>query len=144
MRVGPRLTARAPAQVLFHLCSTLPAVRRESAVLARAAADADFCRRTVDGRVVAMVRHARGNVPFYRRSYDRELVASIRGVNELPLLPTIDRQALRDKYRFVAAGTVPERCFPYRTSGSTGEPVSVLRDLEVVYHDQAILRRLNQ
>jgi phenylacetate-CoA ligase len=144
MRGGPRLVARAPAQLLFHLCSTLPAVRSESRVAAQAAADADFCRRVVDERLVSMVHHARANVPFYRRSYDRERVAAIRGVKELPLLPMVDRRALQDKFRFVAADTVPERCSAFRTSGSTGEPVTVLRDLEVVYHDQAILRRLYQ
>src|SRR6185295_17175614 len=98
--------------VLFHLCSTLPAVRRESRLVARASTDADFCRRIVDERLMATVRHARANVPFYRRSYDRSLVESFRGVEDLPLLPTIDRRAVQHKYRFVAADTVPGRCYP--------------------------------
>jgi phenylacetate-CoA ligase len=141
---APHLTDRFPANFLFHLRSTLPLVRREARVFARAEADSEYCRGVVDERLVAMVRHAHATVPHYRRSYDRALVAGFRGVDDLMLLPTLDRRTLQNKYRFVAVDMVPERTLVWKSSGTTAPPVEVLRDLEVVYHDHEIFRRLYQ
>ena len=144
MRAHPRLAARAPAHLAYHLRSTLPAVRREAKVVARASSDPGLCRQLVDERLVAMVRHAHASVPYYRRSYDREVVQSFRGVEDLPKLPTIDRRAVQSKYRFVSATTDPRLCYLRKTSGSTGQPIEILRDLDVFFIEQSILGRLGR
>ncbi len=142
MRAFPRLAARAKAHVPFHLAFTIPATRRESRLVARAEIDELFARELADERLVAMVRHAYAKVPHYRATFAPGAVASLRGLDDLPLLAPLDRRAVQDSSRMLARGADPRSFFPCKTSGSTGEPVTVQKDVEAFHHDQAILGRL--
>jgi phenylacetate-CoA ligase len=87
-------------------------------------------RRAQDRRVRALVTHAYQRVPLYRRLWDKAGVhpVMIRGVEDLPLLPVMSRQMLQQApiEERVARGLDPSKLHSLRTSGSTGEPVTVL------------------
>ncbi len=88
--------------------------------------------RTFQSRRLRMlVRHAYDEVPFYRRLYREHGVdpREIRGIEDLARLPTISKTDLlavpeRD---LVARGVEPEKLIEFRTSGSSGHPMTFRR-----------------
>jgi phenylacetate-CoA ligase len=86
-------------------------------------------RRKQDARLRDLVTHAYANVALYRRRFDEAGVhpRQIRGVDDLPRLPTLDRSALQSTplESVLARGADPRKLYKMRTSGSTGMPLTV-------------------
>lgn len=97
--------------------------------------------RHQDELVHATVGTAYKEVPFYRDLYDRSgvNVTDIRGSKDLPLLPSVSKDMLREAY--------PEQCtrktgWPwqeYCTSGSSGTPFAVRVDNETMSMARALM-----
>lgn len=139
MAVRPKLIGRVPIPLLFHLRHTTPALRREHRVRAQAQCDQDLLSQLVRERLRAIVKHAHRWVPFYRERYDPALVASFRGIEDLPRLPVIGRRDVQRSHHFVADNVDVDQCFPYTTSGSTGEPIRFLKSIDAPHFDQAVI-----
>jgi phenylacetate-CoA ligase len=96
-----------------------PSIRRRSVQ--------DFQSR----RLRRLVRHSYQNVPFYRRLYDAHGVRpeSIRGIEDLSRLPIIEKADLLNVpvSERISEGSAHANLIPYRTSGSTGEPMTFNR-----------------
>jgi phenylacetate-CoA ligase len=97
-------------------------------------------RRQVAG-LAAMLAHAQAHVPYYRDDprYDRPLAS----LADLAAFPRTDKQLLRTRSAdLLADGVRPEDCVRFRTSGSTGQRVTVLHDhASHDYHSAALVRR---
>lgn len=108
-----------------------PALRAEERLIVRAERDAALFQQVRDQRLATMVRHAFARCPFYRERYNLDQVESFSGIADLAGLPTVSRRDLqRDKRGFVARGATADRDYDVaQTSGSTGEPIQVLKDL---------------
>ncbi len=82
-------------------------------------------------RLRCLVAHAAREVPFYRRLFDDARVSptDIRRPSDLARIPLPSKQQLRDAplERRVARGLNPAKLIRLMTSGSTGEPMAVLR-----------------
>ncbi|MFW6331053.1 MAG: hypothetical protein ACOC3J_04940 [Gemmatimonadota bacterium] len=105
----------SPARALLGLS---PASRRRLEEFRRAA-----LRR--------LIRHAYERVPYYRRLFDERGVdpASVRDVEDLGRIPVSPRGDLRSAgiRERVARGYDADALCAVRTSGSTGEPLNILR-----------------
>lgn len=95
--------------------------------------DATRMRAYQDERVRAIVQFAGAHVPFYRRRWAEHGIdpSRVQGVADLPLLPTITKSDIR------AAGhdmlsAAPERLTHGHTSGTTGSPLGLWYDHEMV------------
>ena len=78
-------------------------------------------------RLQALLAHAAKHVPFYRKRFAAAGItpADIRSVDDLRLLPPLERAELRDRVHDLRAAGVGGRLVERRTSGSTGVPVVV-------------------
>ena len=80
----------------------------------------------------AIVKHAYENVEFYHKKFDSLGLkpGDVKSVEDLKKLPIISKQEMRDNYPegIVAKGVDVKKCKTYRTSGSTGIPLTVLLD----------------
>jgi phenylacetate-CoA ligase len=113
------------------LLGPLDALRIVSAIARhRTATRADLVRFQ-QARMRRLVAHAYDAVPYYRALFDRHRIRPdrIRTIADLSLVPMSARrdvQAMR-AVDLVARGVDPSRLIAYRTSGSTGEPLTVRR-----------------
>lgn len=78
-----------------------------------------------------LVAHAYADVPYYRRLFDRhglrpERVRTLADLAAIPITGKKDIQAL-PAGDVVARGLDPARLIHHRTSGSTGEPITIRR-----------------
>jgi phenylacetate-CoA ligase len=84
-----------------------------------------------DARLRRLVRQAYESVPFYRRLFDRHRLhpRHIRGVVDLELIPMIDKAMMRREgtAALLAKGHDAESLLTVRTSGSSGEPLTIYR-----------------
>jgi phenylacetate-CoA ligase len=90
-----------------------------------------------------MLAFCRERVPYYRGD-PRYAVGPIRDLADLAALPVLTKQALRARAPadFLAAGTDPDRCVEFHTSGTTGQRLRVLHDRDSFdYHTAACVRR---
>lgn len=82
-------------------------------------------------RLRALVQHAYARVPFYRRHYDRAGLTpgQVRGIDDLERIPPVTRADLQRcaPDEVVARGVDPAWLVEYRTSGSTGAPLTIRR-----------------
>ena len=91
-------------------------------------------------RVRKMVAYAYGHVPYYRETMDRlglrpSDFGSAKDVSKLPILER--RELQRDPEYFVSEAHPVERCLLVRSSGSTGEPRIIYRDLPSLLQTRA-------
>jgi phenylacetate-CoA ligase len=89
-------------------------------------------REAVRERAVRrVVQHAYRRVPYYRRLFDSHGIdpASIRGPEDLARIPPTSKQDIMTlpPEELVAEGVDPGGLFRIRTSGSTGQPLTILR-----------------
>jgi phenylacetate-CoA ligase len=125
-----RFTLRYRQARLKDLFHVRPALRAEEKLILRAERDPELYRSVRDQRLAAMVRHAFATCPIYHERFDREQVEAFSRVEDLPGLPTVCRRDLqRQMRRFVAQRDVGDDYAVVQTSGSTGEPIRVLKDL---------------
>jgi phenylacetate-CoA ligase len=79
----------------------------------------------------ALVHHAYERVPYYRLHFDRAGLKPehVRGIQDLPRIPLTSRADLQrcDPAETVARGADPQRLVVHRTSGSSGQPLSIRR-----------------
>jgi phenylacetate-CoA ligase len=82
-------------------------------------------------QVQRLVHHAYEHVPFYREHYDRAGLrpGDIHCLEDFERTPVVSREDLQNRpvVDVVARGFAPEKLVLHRTSGSTGEPLNVLR-----------------
>lgn len=78
-----------------------------------------------------LITHAYNNVPYYRRLFDQNGLkpGDIRNVADLSAIPITSKKALQSlpAEEVVAQGVDPEHLISHRTSGSSGEPFTILR-----------------
>lgn len=89
---------------------------------------AEQMREYIDGRVIQIVRTAANHVPYYRDSFAAAGIdpREIRGVDDLPKLPLVEKAALReDPYRFIDERIDPKTLVWSNTSGTTGTPLKI-------------------
>ena len=95
--------------------------------------DPEAVREYQDRRLRQVVKHAWENVPFHRRRLEKAGLtpADIRGVADLKYIPiTTKRDLLESPIEdLVARGTDLKRCICQPSSGSTGEPTTVIRSM---------------
>jgi phenylacetate-CoA ligase len=93
-------------------------------------------KKVSNRRLRYMVRHAYENVEMYRRKYDEAGVkpGDIRGTDDLDRLPLITKKDLVDNYPggILAQGFKPEEYYIASTSGSTGVPVRVFKNMGIL------------
>jgi phenylacetate-CoA ligase len=81
-----------------------------------------------------LVRHAAARVPYYRKQFNDQGIdpASIRGSADLPLLPILEKPAVRvDPLSFVDETLDPSSLSIAHTSGTTGTPLDLYRNVEL-------------
>src|SRR3972149_1379245 len=78
-----------------------------------------------------LITHAYNNVPYYRRLFDQNGLTphDIRSIADLPAIPIKSKKDLQSlpAEEVVANGVDPEHLISHRTSGSSGEPFTILR-----------------
>lgn len=83
-------------------------------------------------KLKTIVKHAYENVEFYHRKFDLSGLkpSDIMTVEDLKKLPITTKQEIRDNYpnSIVTQGIDLKKCAVYRTSGSTGIPLTVALD----------------
>jgi len=99
-------------------------------------------RKLQSKQLVDLVLDAYNNIPFYREVWTRSGIApnSIRGVNDINLLPIISKALFR-QYPLEYAINKSYSRDSYRladTSGSTGEPFRFARNIEDSYWEDLI------
>jgi phenylacetate-CoA ligase len=95
-------------------------------------------------RVRSTLRYAYDNVPFYREVIGRlgARPADFRTVADLRRLPIIDRADVqRDPERFLSTAEPEERCESYRSSGSSGLPLTVHWSRRALVESAAYVQR---
>ncbi|MDZ7270188.1 MAG: hypothetical protein ONB30_04370 [candidate division KSB1 bacterium] len=92
----------------------------------------------------ALVAHCYEHVPYYTELF-RSLglhPTDIQTVEDLPKLPLLEKETLRgQEERFVARGRPRWLLRRAHTSGTTGKPLTVYRDLDNVVYEYATLQR---
>ena len=97
-------------------------------------------------RLAELLRHARDTVPFHRERIARSGISPDAPLDAArwQALPLLTRRDLQDQGHALVSRQVPQRfgrLLTYRSSGSTGEPVQVVRtQLEQVYWRALTLR----
>ena len=96
----------------------------------------DELSKLQDQRLCEIVRFAYDNVPFYRKKYDSHNVTPemIQGVKDIEKLPLVTKDELRKApvQDIIPVGSSPKDFVVLRTSGSTGVPLAIYRDLESI------------
>src|SRR5262249_46837437 len=120
-----RAADRAPAVNAAHALRIAAAVTRH-----RTASRAEIVRFQ-EREFRRLIAHAYDAVPYYRALLASHGVkpSDIRTMADLALVPMSTRRDLQqaDVTDLVARGRDPSRLLTYRTSGSTGEPLTVRR-----------------
>jgi len=81
-----------------------------------------------DRKLAAMIEHCYGHVPYYRRVMDERRLtpADVTTAADLPKLPVLTKDLVRDNWHDLQADNVPDRrCVIRRTGGTTGEPMRI-------------------
>lgn len=128
---------------LHHLFKLGPALRSEARLLADAELDEELYTRVRDSRLESLVRRASQKVPFYRERFDRERVEEFRIVKDLGTLPLLSRRDIQEgRARFMAVDADLKQVLPFRTSGSTGEPLEVWKSQDRLYYYDLVTKRI--
>jgi phenylacetate-coenzyme A ligase PaaK-like adenylate-forming protein len=93
--------------------------------------DREEIRQYQSRQLRALVRHAYERVPYYRRLFDQARLKpdQVRTLDDLARRPPTSRTDLQGlpEQDIVARGFDPEKLVVHRTSGSSGEPLSIRR-----------------
>ncbi len=78
-----------------------------------------------------LVTHAYENVPYYRKLFDRNGIKpqDIRSVEDLSIIPITSRKDIQSLSveEVVSRGVNPNHLIDHKTSGSSGEPITIRR-----------------
>jgi phenylacetate-CoA ligase len=95
-------------------------------------------------QLAPLLRHAWETVPHYRDAWGGAFDASAPARESFLRLPTLSRRALQEHRESLQSRAIPPshgRVFEFRTSGSTGEPVRVLKsEIGAVFWNALTLR----
>jgi len=97
-----------------------------------------------DERLRAVVTHAYRSVPYYRRLFDEQRLRprDIRGQDDLPKIPLLTKEDVRVHFESLRSRDIPRRTLRTgHTSGTTGTPLTVGYDREMVWLTYAALDR---
>ena len=107
-------------------------------------ASADEMRSDQEQRLRATVRWAASTVPYYRERFRAEGIDpdSIRRVEDLKRLPTLDRETVHTRARALRSERVPDRLIiPGHSSGSTGSALQLFHTREALGWEYAVVWR---
>jgi len=93
--------------------------------------DRDRLFRLRDSRVRKIVQYAARTVPFYREFFRKESIdpREIRTADDLSKLPLISKDLIRKSgHLFISTSGLGRTAVPFRTSGSTGVPLTIFHD----------------
>ena len=80
----------------------------------------------------SIVRHTYERVPYYRRLFDRAGLKpeDVRGLDDLPRIPITSRQDLQElpASDLIVSGVDASSLLTHRTSGSSGDPLTIRRE----------------
>lgn len=83
-----------------------------------------------DQRLQYLVKLAATRVPYYREKWRNLDWNSVRSVSDLPILPCLEKQSLRQNERaFIVEGLDPKKLWMEKTSGSTGTALQIYRPM---------------
>jgi phenylacetate-CoA ligase len=94
-----------------------------------------------DAQIAATVEHAYRETDYYRRIMDDRGLSpdDIRGVSDLPKLPILTKDDIRQhRNRIVARNAKPRRLHTVQTSGSSGVPMRILTPYDGVAFQWAV------
>ncbi|MFC1601059.1 phenylacetate--CoA ligase family protein [Candidatus Sumerlaeota bacterium] len=101
-------------------------------------------RNYQDERVYELVRHAYETTPYYRELFDglKLTPGDIRSVDDLPKLPILTRQTLRERFADLTSRGWPQRRIIWgHTGGTTGTPRRVAEDRDTWAWNWAVVWR---
>lgn len=104
--------------------------------------DAPRMRAWQEERLRAVLTHAYEQVPYYRESfravgYDP---ARFRGLDDLALLPVLERDVVKHRAADLRSRAAP-RLTAGHTSGTTGSPITLLYDPDMIAMNYAVMDR---
>ena len=82
-------------------------------------------------KLLRLINHAYSNVPYYRDLFDGQCIkpSDINSFDDVWKIPPLCRKAIHENFeRMVAAAFDRKSLIRKTTSGSTGEPIAILRD----------------
>jgi len=82
-------------------------------------------------KLADLLKHAASNVPHYRKVFQERGISAedIRSFDDFRVLPLLQKRDVREDFaNMIASGFDRSSLKPFTTSGSTGEPVTILRD----------------
>jgi phenylacetate-CoA ligase len=94
-----------------------------------------------------LLRHAYASVPYYRRLFDRESIdpARIQSFNDFQWVPVLTKGDLRNNANDLLSNRfAPADLYTKRTSGSTGEPVTIRIDEDSLQWKRACAIRADE
>ena len=84
-------------------------------------------------RLRALVELAARRVPYYKMSWQGIDWKSVRSPADLRILPTLDKQSLRQNEReFIVEGTEPKSLWMDKTSGTTGSALRIYQPMSML------------
>lgn len=122
------------------------AIEAAEALLLSARAPEDARARAEVASRLGALRAALFRSPYYVGALRRAGLSprDLRSLDDLPHFPTLDREALRERWTDLPAldlaGPEAAEVVAVQTSGSTGQPVTVLKDRYDCLHMWAVLR----
>jgi phenylacetate-coenzyme A ligase PaaK-like adenylate-forming protein len=96
--------------------------------------DSDRLREYQNARLQELIKFAYARVPFYRRHWDAHgvRVAQVQGIADLPMLPVITKSDIRSAGDEMLRDGTRHGLFHGHTSGTTGSPLSLWYDRDMV------------
>ena len=96
-----------------------------------------------DAALCRLVSYAYDHVPYYRRSFaaSRLHPSDIKTAADLPLLPVLDRETVRDSWRDFVSDTAGRGLIRVFTSGTTGAGLPVVYDRDAYIKNWAFRAR---
>jgi phenylacetate-CoA ligase len=105
---------------------------------------ADAMRADQERRLREMVRWAAATVPYYRDLFRREGIdpGSIRGIDDLPRIPFLDKETVRARARELRSEAIPDReVLRGHSSGTTGTALELFHSREALGWEYAVVWR---
>jgi phenylacetate-CoA ligase len=88
-------------------------------------------------KLMGLLDHAIHHVPFYKNHFKDFDISKIREVNDIIILPSIDKNQLRLNYKELCSTQIPYFTSSKITGGSTGQAVSVIKTKDSLGKERA-------